>query len=98
MSKTIEKITQNITHEVIVSITCDICRATYMGDNWPKVARDNIQETEIQCRVGWDALYNGGGAYTQYVYDICPRCFIDKLVPLLLREYSCKPHIAQIEF
>jgi hypothetical protein len=78
--KQIEERTRTGTYQLVVSITCDICKRTDKGDNWTN-REYNIAETEIRLEEG--NSYPEGGAKTVTTFDVCPDCFKNKLVPLM---------------
>jgi hypothetical protein len=62
-------------------VQCDICgRQANDDDNWNGESY-GVSETEIKYREG--ASYPEGGSGTEIRVDICPTCFLDKLVPWL---------------
>lgn len=75
--KTTEK---TIKHEYIESITCDICKKVYEGDDWERNDLECL-ETEVRMKTGYN--FPEGGCGEEINYDICPLCFEDKLIPAL---------------
>lgn len=88
------------THEYdeCVEQTCDVCRtpASDPGSGW-RNGYYQVSKTvcEVKCEEG--AVYPEGGNTTATSYDICPECFIEKLVPLL-RGLGAEPTIKEIDY
>lgn len=64
--------------EIVSHTTCDICKRS----NKHGKDRCDISETEINYRVV-DYLFPECGGGTNYRYDICHECFVDKVMPAL---------------
>jgi hypothetical protein len=64
-------------------MTCDLCgresKANH-SDDWGEGNFD-IAETEVRLKVG--DSYPEGGAGTEIEFDICPKCFRERLIPWL---------------
>lgn len=82
---------RRFSEEVIEFITCDICKKKYKGRNWE---RENYSalETEIKLTTGF--AYPEGGSGEETIFDICPTCFIDKLIPML-KELEAEPTVIE---
>lgn len=79
--KRYETVTETVTSQKIVSLTCDLCGKDGKY-NWGGSAWDvNETEISIRCRTGKD--YPSGGWGEHYEVHICPDCFKNKLVPWL---------------
>jgi hypothetical protein len=61
------------------STVCDLC-GDETADSWRKGAFD-AGETTVEVVAG--TRYPEGGSGTKIEYDICPKCFMDKLIPWL---------------
>jgi len=75
------------TREVIVSRKCDLCGKESTTHNWGGDIWE-INETELKVTVrqkGGDN-YPEGGVGEEYEIDICPECFVNRLVPWLKSE------------
>ena len=78
--KVIKEVETTSTRKVLERTICDICGSSTKGDNWAK-DRYEVEEVEIRFRRG---KANPELAYGQELeFDICPTCFMDKLVPWL---------------
>jgi hypothetical protein len=73
---------------IIDSITCDICKKTYSGIDWEKLSRYHVLETEVKLRTGQS--FPEGGSGEEISFDVCPTCFIEKLIPAL-KELGAEP-------
>jgi hypothetical protein len=65
---------------------CDLCGAESRGVNWErKGGRFDVRETEVQVivRSQVGTSYPEGGAAVVWDIDLCPECFVGKLVPWL---------------
>lgn len=71
--------------ERVTSISCDLCsakgRARIDAAEWGDSAGNNVNETEVRLKTGYSCPDGGNG--DQYVIDICPTCFENKLIPWL---------------
>ena len=77
----IKQETRTETYERVrtVSITCDLCGATsHLGDSWGADVF-TVLGTEVKLEQGH--RYPEGGNITTTRIDICPTCFVEKLVP-----------------
>jgi hypothetical protein len=69
------------TKQVFKYVQCDICGSQATdNDNW-EGEYYGVSETEIKYREG--TSYPEGGSGTAIKVDICPTCFMEKLVPWL---------------
>jgi hypothetical protein len=73
--------------EIIDSITCDICKKTYRGENWER-ERYDVLETQVKLHTG--NSFPEGGSGEDIFFDICPICFVEKLIPVL-KEFGAEP-------
>ena len=62
------------------SITCDICKKTYRGENWESEGY-SVLETEVRMRTGTSYPEMSSGQETSF--DICPTCFVERLIPAM---------------
>lgn len=70
------------TKEVVDKVTCDICGQDANRDSWGSSSYqiDEI-EVEITVKRREGENYPEGGSGTEVVIDVCPDCFVKKLVP-----------------
>jgi len=63
-------------------IACDLCGNEASGNGW-KSSKWNLNETEIEVKIHQTEgiSYPEGGSGTEYVIDLCPNCFKDRLIP-----------------
>jgi len=87
MTKNREIIHRQYDDNWIVSITCDICKETYRGQDWNAGSFD-VLDTEVSFEFG--THYPEGRSTRKISVDICPRCFEEKLIPLL-KELGAEP-------
>lgn len=82
------------TRSVLDFMRCDICGAQTTDENaWPEHSQEFIDEdygfsTEINevSQIMWKEggyYHYDGGQYNLIQVDICPKCFLTKLVPWL---------------
>lgn len=62
--------------EVVFKVTCDICKEVI-----PPEKTYEVSEVEVKYRHG--TSYPDGGFIEITEFDICPKCFKEKLVPML---------------
>ena len=77
------KITKKVSYDktIVESTICDICKKVYRGEGWEKKSTYDVLETEIRFKTGCSFPDGGGGE--EITYDICPKCFKEKLIPIL---------------
>lgn len=67
--------------ESVVAIVCDLCgEKKKPPENWGRGAYV-VEKTKISYESG--EIYPEGGCTEVISYDICPECFMNKLVPWL---------------
>ena len=91
------KITEHVEHTsvrtLVKAIVCDMCKTEYAVD-YCNGAYD-INETEVTHTYGMG--YPEGGHKTSVVFDICPSCFQNRLMPWL-QSQGCNPVIDEIDW
>ena len=78
--------TETITreHTYIDRVHCDLCGAVGREGEWASgiyEVNQTILEVIVHQKDG--ASYPSGGWGTEYVVDLCPKCFLERLVPWL---------------
>ena len=68
------------TREVVIATVCDLCSRKEKGDGW-ETSLFGIEDVEISYESG--DRYPEGGSSEVISYDICPKCFKNKLMPWL---------------
>lgn len=68
-----------------IKATCDLCgraatRSTPIENAWDRESFE-VADTEIRCRTGKSYPDSGGGL--EWIVDLCPQCFQERLVPWL---------------
>ena len=81
--------------EVVESVTCDICKKLYSNENWDRKSSYDVLETKVKLKTGSSFPEGGSGEETHF--DICPNCFIEKLVPAL-KELGAEPAVSEWEW
>ena len=61
----------------VVRISCDLCGGSGVAD-WKEDSYD-AADTTVTLRTGHNYPEGGGGEDT--TIDICPKCFVEKLIP-----------------
>lgn len=84
-----EKITRNET--VIDVILCDICKKEFPGGHWLNDPYKNI-ETEVHYK-DYASYPDDYFTNEEIVFDICPDCFKNRLVPWL-KSQGAEPAIS----
>lgn len=60
---------------------CDICGAKTSNDgNWLDDGFE-FEKTRVRLKRGWTS--REGGDWNEIEYDICPKCFKEKLIPFI---------------
>ena len=73
-------VTEMQTRIVADGITCDICgRDSPCIDGWEEEPYEKL-DTEVSFRKG-DCFPDDGFTGDTYSIDVCPECFVDKLIP-----------------
>lgn len=68
-------------HEIRDELKCDLCGFTVIGGyEWPRDIYE-ILETEVSMTVG--TSYPESHNSVETIFDICPTCFKEKLIPLM---------------
>jgi hypothetical protein len=80
----------------IKEIICDICKNYSNGDTWPIIDDNNILETTVEIKEGV-SFGTEGGNITKINFDICPKCFKEKLIPFI-KAFGNKPNIEEISW
>ena len=70
---------------VCTGVTCDLCGCVSRGRDWAKHLYE-VAETAVTCKAG--KAWPDEGGHVEYEIDICPKCFVDKLVPWLVSQGS----------
>ena len=69
----------------IAEVLCDICGAKNPRQRWDLTDWGDdcydLDEVEIRCRTG--SSYPDGGFGEETFFDICPKCFKEKVLPAL---------------
>jgi len=93
--KKIEKIKRQYETEVIAAINCDICKAVSKSDDWTEGAYE-IKETVISMEIG--KRFPEGGSSEMTSFDICPKCFVEKLIPWIASQGGSGPTVKEIDY
>jgi hypothetical protein len=72
--------------DVVIKVTCDICKREGKDDYWPDIIqrledRWLVNKTKIFYKTG--TSFPEGGIGVQYEVDLCPKCFTELLIPWL---------------
>lgn len=78
----------------LTNMVCDICgydnKQYYDWQNDPhrkdpksKYYNSSYFDTEVEVKYRYGINYPDGGSGYEYDLDICPKCFMEKIVPLL---------------
>lgn len=60
------------------SHTCDFCKKKSDNESW-RNSRYDIEDVDIKYRTGFS--YPDAGYEEFFELDICPACFVEKLIP-----------------
>jgi len=69
------------TKQVLVEVSCDLCGAITKDGDWGDLPI-RVEDTRVEYRTG-DSWGTDGCDINEYVIDICPKCFMDKLIPFV---------------
>ena len=64
--------------KLLAQTTCDVCGRKSDGPSWDK-GRYDVADSTIKLRMGECYPECGGGE--EWVIDICPECFKERLIP-----------------
>lgn len=81
------------TRRVLDFTTCDLCHATTRSE-WRDGSFDAI-ETEVMMKTGDNWPEGGSGETT--TFDICPTCFVARLMPWL-KSQGAEPEVKEWEW
>jgi hypothetical protein len=72
------------TVEEINEILCDICKAKKYRDGWgtSESMSERYDDVTIQHNIT-DTSYPEGGSGSTLELDICPKCFVTKILPFM---------------
>jgi len=85
--KTVEVPAKAATTQQLNKRVCDLCGFSAKGEDWGAGFYE-VNETEVRVEVRHKegSSYPEGGDGTEYDIDICPSCFVNKLVPWVEEE------------
>jgi hypothetical protein len=76
-------------------VVCDICQVFFEGVSicgletaFPK---DYYRRVEVAVGISDIESYPSGGSSTALIFDICPNCFRDKVIPVLKDKFGVIP-------
>lgn len=98
MSQQVVKYQKMANYERIDTTTCDLCLNTVKGERWKAPDAEhpgNRQDVEIQYEYG--SSYPDGGSGTTETFDVCPDCWLTKVVPWF-RSQGAGPRIREWDF
>lgn len=72
-----------------VAVVCDLCGRHGEGGSWVGMYKVDEVEVEVTIIRHEGVSYPEGGWGTDYIVDLCPQCFMGRLVPWL-REQGAK--------
>ena len=78
--------TETVTREIetLDEIRCDLCGAVGKDGTWERgVWEVNNTTVEVAIHQKEGQSYPEGGWGTEYTIDLCPSCFVNRLVPWL---------------
>lgn len=85
-----EQKTYTNTITTVSRLVCDICGEQSKGDNWSK-ERYQVAESEVSLLTG--DRYPDCGSEERLRFDICPACFLNKLVPWVKAQNGMDPEV-----
>jgi hypothetical protein len=93
-----EKRVEPVERNDLIETTCDLCGALAKKGHWESSAYE-IGEVEIEVTVRQEdgTAYPEGGWGTDYMVDMCPGCFKNKLIPWL-ESQGCKAKRKEWDF
>ena len=85
--RTYKEVTKTVTTTRLAEIRCDLCGAVASGGDWESgVYEVNDVTIEVTVHQKEGTSYPEGGSGTEYVIDLCPDCFKNRLVSWLLSQ------------
>lgn len=76
--------------EYVAKTTCDLC-------NGEVGSRDNYRTDEVTVKYREGKTYPECGSGTETEFDICHKCFKDKLVPML-KAAGANPTVTELDY
>lgn len=85
--RTYVKKTRKVEEEVLDELRCDLCGTKADHGTWESGCY-RVDETDLSVTVKQRSgdVYPEGGSGTEYLIDLCPTCFKDRLVPWLINQ------------
>jgi len=66
--------------ERFAGLRCDMCKVTCEGEDW---SSERFKEEEVKIYYRSSETYPEGGEAKMHSVHLCPKCFMNKLVPWL---------------
>lgn len=82
------------TRVVLDHVLCDLCKKRFDDEDWGKDCYD-VLETEVRMKTG--NHWPDSGDTEETVFDICPDCFRDVLMPFL-KSKGAEPTIEEVSW
>jgi len=82
--RTYKEVTKTVTATRLAEVRCDLCGAIAEKGDWESSSyaiNDVTVEVTVHQKEG--SSYPDGGSGTEYIIDLCPDCFKNRLVPWL---------------
>jgi hypothetical protein len=76
--------------EVVVEHRCDLC-----GAELPEERGYEVRRVEVRAEVG--TCYPEGGEHEVTEFDLCSRCFFERLVPWM-KEQGAEPQVLEVNY
>ena len=87
MSRIYKTVSKMRTWDELDEIRCDLCGAIGEGGKWERgIWRVDETTVEVAIHQREGESYPEGGSGTEYVIDLCPTCFVNRLIPWLRSE------------
>lgn len=85
--KNYENVVKTYEASELIEMKCDLCGKVSKNDDW-SIDNNDVNEVELSVTVhqkqGWSC--SDGGSGEEYVIDLCPDCFKNRLIPWLKSE------------
>ena len=84
--------TRTVTH--LAGVKCDLCGKRSKTENW---ATKSFGENTVTIEMSLGNRFPDGGEKQHSIFDICPECFANKLVPWM-KSQGAEPAVRNLDW
>ena len=82
-------------YKTCIKMECDICGLSSESNDWSQESH-SIQNVDVSCELG--ESYPPDRYTETHSYDICPKCFRDKLAPWIESHRNAEPRVTESDW